>query len=152
MKPVIYRAPVALHFLLLAGAVALGLLGLSPAFAEFSRSGSIVCVGIATGLVLYALSLGSSKLVLSDEGLSQKLLASEFLLRWEDIVEWRHCEGGSDFETGESRDSTMNKHHFIEFWLQDTRGKRYYLKRWLVFGKRSRLLADVLRQKGIQGG
>ena len=101
---------------------------------------------------VYALTLLRTRLVISDEGVYQKLLFSESRLRWEDMVEWRHCDGGEKFEAGEFRERTKGKWHFIEFWVKDKTGKKHYLKRWLVFGRRSQQVAEIMRERGIDGG
>jgi len=52
-----------------------------------------ILTGVAAFIVVSALTLIPTKLVLSDDGLWQKLLVSELRLRWEDMVEWRYTIG-----------------------------------------------------------
>ena len=111
-----------------------------------------VLVGVAIFMAAYALTLLPTRLVISDEGVCQKLFFSELRVRWEDIVEWRHCDGGEEFEVGDLRAQTKSKWHSIEFWVKDKTGRHYHFKRWLVFGRRSKLIADIMREQGIAGG
>src|SRR5206468_9358212 len=78
-----------------------------------------ILVGVAVFLFLYALTLWPTRLVISDEGVCQRLLFSESRLRWEDMVEFRHCDGGAEFEEAELRAQTRNRWHSIEFWVKD---------------------------------
>jgi len=95
-----------------------------------------ILVGIAFLLVVYALTLLPTRLVVSDEGLYQKQLFLDLRLSWSEIAEWRYVRV-QDVEG---------------FWIRDNNGKKYNLKKWLVFGKRrSRQLAEIMRQKGIAG-
>jgi hypothetical protein len=152
MRTVTYKCPVWIVVLLLAGSIApLALLPVMPVFegAPAARA-SLIVAGLA--IALYALTLLPTKLLVSDEGLRQKLLFSELRLRWEDIVEWRHCEGGADFEQGDLRATTRNRLHSMEFWVRDRSGTKHYFKRWLVFGRRSKEIADLMRAKGVPGG
>jgi hypothetical protein len=147
-----YRCPKVMLALLLAGAVAIGFLSTDTMLVGLPPSSSVYFIVVSTALVLYAFSIAPTRLVLSDDGLWQKTMFSELRLRWDDMVEWRHCEEGPDFEAPEKRASTMGKWHGKEIWIRDKSGRKHYLKRWLVFGKRSRQLADWMRSKGIQGG
>jgi hypothetical protein len=89
------------------------------------------------GLVVYALTLLLTKLVLSEEGLYEKQLFSELKLQWNEIAEWRWV-----------KDSWCP-----DFWILDNTGKKYQLKRWLVFGRnRSRQVVEIMRSRGIVGG
>jgi hypothetical protein len=90
----------------------------------------------AVFMAAYALTLLPTKLVLSDEGLCQTQLFSELRLRWTDITEWRYIRV-QDVEG---------------FWVRDKTGKKHELKHWLVYGKkRSKQVAEVLRQQGVFG-
>jgi hypothetical protein len=111
-----------------------------------------VLAGVSAFMLVYALTLLPTRLVISDEGVYQKLLFSESRLRWEDMVEWRHSDGGQKFEVGEFKERTKSKWHLIEFWVKDKTGKRHYFKRWLVFGRRSQQVAEIMRERGIEGG
>lgn len=94
-----------------------------------------ILAGVAVFLAVYALTLIPTRLVLSDAGLSQKLLVSELRLRWEDMVEWRYTIGPEgDY-----------------LWIQDRDGRKHQPKRWLVFGKRIAEFVAVLRERGIKG-
>lgn len=87
-------------------------------------------------MILYALTLLPTKLEVSDEGLYQKQLLSELRLSWSEIAEWRYFRV-QDVEG---------------FWIRDKQGKKYDLKKWLIFGKRrSQQLAEVMRKRGIDG-
>jgi hypothetical protein len=108
--------------------------------------------GVALVMVGYALALLPTRLVISDDGIWQKLLCSELRLRWEDMVEWRHCDGGAEFEDGQQREWTKNRWHSIEFWVKDKAGRKHHFKRWLVFGRRSKQIAGIMRERGIEGG
>ncbi len=122
--------------LLLAGAIALlVLLPLVPKL-ELPANTSWGVAGVSVALVVYALTLLSAKLVVSDEGLWQKQLGSELRLQWEDMEEWRYVRV-QDVEY---------------FWIRDRAGNQHQLKSWLVFGKeRSQRLAQILRQDGVVG-
>ena len=152
MRAVIFKCPPWMFILLIVGAVApLGILPLVraqgwPVEAEWAL------VVVAVILLVYALMMLPTRLVISDDGVYQKLLFSELRLRWEDLVEWRHCDGGAEFEEGEMRSRTKNKWHNIEFWVKDKTGKTHHFKRWLVFGRRSRQVAEIMRERGIVGG
>lgn len=90
---------------------------------------------IAAFMVVYALALIPARLVLSEDGLWQKLLISELRLRWENMVEWRYTIGPEgDY-----------------LWIMDRDGRKHELKRWLVFGRRLAELAAVLQERGIKG-
>ncbi len=152
MRPVIFRCPPWMFGLLITGAFApLGMLllvrteGWPPVTAW-------ILVGISAFMMVYALTLLPTRLVVSEEGISQKLLFSEARLRWEDMVEWRHCVGGPEHEIRELREQTKNKWHFTEFWVKDKTGKQHHFKRWLVSGRRSKHVADIMRERGIPGG
>ena len=152
MRPVTYKCPVWIFSLLLAGAIApLAFIPLIPALG-WPPVTKLVLNGVEVAVVLYALTLLPTKVVISDDGLWQKLLFSELRLRWEDMVEWRHCDGGAEYEEAEMRERTRNKLHSKEFWIRDRTGKKYHLKRWLVFGKRSKQVAEIMRERGIEGG
>ena len=63
-------------------------------------------------------------------------LLSELQLPWSEIAEWRYVR----------RDGVES------FWIRDKKGKRYDLKKWLVFGKRrSRQVAEIMRERKITG-
>jgi len=111
-----------------------------------------VLVGVAIFMVAYALTLLPTRLVVSDDGICQQLVFSETRLQWRDMAEWRHCDGGEQFETGDLREQTKGKLHSIEFWIKDKAGRKHCFKRWLVFGRRSKFIADIMRTKGIAGG
>jgi hypothetical protein len=152
MSSVTFKCPAWLFGLIAAGAAAsLGILPLVRA-AGWPQ----VIVGVLGGGAVfvfgYALTLLPTRLVISDEGVWQKLCFSESRLRWEDMVEWRHCEGGAEFESGEMRARTNGRLHSTEFWVKDKAGRQHRFKRWLVFGERSARLAEILRGRGIEGG
>jgi hypothetical protein len=95
-----------------------------------------IIAALAVFIMIYALTLIPTKLVLSDEGLCQTQLFSELRLRWTDIAEWRYIRV-QDVEG---------------FWIRDAAGKKHELKHWLVYGKkRSKTVAEFLRQKGVFG-
>lgn len=152
MRPVTFRCPAWMFALLALGAVAS--LGILPVVRAEGWPPMVawILIGVAGCLLLYALTLLPTRLIISDEGVYQRLLFSESRLRWEDMVEFRHCVGGAEFEDGELRGQTRNRWHFIEFWIKDRAGRRHYYKRWLVFGRRSKQVADILRERGICGG
>jgi len=138
--------------LLVVGAIApLAILPLIPTLGWPVATACIIG-GVSVGMMLYALTLLPTQLVISDDGIWQKLLFSELRLRWEDVVEWRHCDGGAECEDREMRDRTKNRLHSTEFWVRDKAGKKHQLKRWLVFGRRSKQVADIMRERGIEGG
>jgi len=152
MRPVTFRCPAWMFALLALGAVApLGILsvvrsqGWPPVVAW-------ILVGVTVCLLSYGLTLLPTRLVISDEGVYQRLLFSESRLRWDDMVEFRHCDGGTEFEEGELKARTMGKWYSIEFWVRDKTGRKHRFKRWLVFGRRSKQVADILRERGIGGG
>jgi hypothetical protein len=152
MRSTIFKCPPWMIILLVAGGLApLALLGLVRAEGWPSVTAWIL-VGVAVFILVYALLLLPTRLVVSDEGIWQQLVFSEWRLRWGEIVEWRHCDGGAEFEQGAFREQTKGKWHFIEFWVRDKTGRKHYLKRWLVFGKRSRQIAEIMRERGIAGG
>ena len=152
MRPVIFRCPPWMSGLLVVGALApLGMLSLIRSLG-WPPAAVWIVAGVAVFIIVYALTLLPTRLVISDEGIYQKLLFSRSRLRWEDVVEWRHCDGGAEFEEGELRAQIKNMWHSIEFWVKDKTGKKYHFKRWLVFGRRSKLVADILRERGIAGG
>lgn len=152
MCPLIFRCPPWLVGLLIAGAIApLGILAVIPT-EGWPPAAARILVGVSLFMVVYALTLLPSRLVVSDEGVSQKLLFSEWRLRWEDMVEWRHCAGGAAWEEGEMSARTKGRWHSTEFWVKDRRGQKHHLKSWLVFGRRSRQVAEAMRARGIDGG
>jgi hypothetical protein len=122
--------------LLAAGAIApIGVVPLIPALGWPASIVWILCAA-AVFMIVYALSLLPTKLEVSDDGLLQKQLLSELRLRWPDIAEWRYVRM-QDVEG---------------FWIRDKHGKEHRLKSWLVSGKRrSKQLAEVLRQRGVVG-
>src|SRR5882672_1311090 len=131
MRPLVFRCASWMSGLLLVGAVApLGILPLIRAEGWPSVIAWLI-VAASVFMIAYALTLLPTRLVISDEGVHQKLLFSESRLRWEEMVEWRHCEGGAEFESGEFRERTKNRWHFIEFWVKDKTGKKHHFKRWL---------------------
>jgi hypothetical protein len=152
MRPVIFKCPLWTFALLALGAAAT--FGIIPVVRveRWPPSVAWVLIGVALFLFLYALTLLPTRLVISDEGIYQRLLFSESRLRWEDMVEFRHCDGGAEFEEGELRAQTLGKWHTMEFWIKDKAGRKHHFKSWLVFGKRSRQIADILRERGIGGG
>ena len=91
MRTTVSKCPLPSLGLLFAGAAGFGFLSVAPMLVELPRSCSRYFAGAAILLALYALSLIPTKLVLSEDGLHQRLLLSEFRLRWDDMVEWRHC-------------------------------------------------------------
>jgi hypothetical protein len=109
-------------------------------------------IGVTIFMVVYALILLPTRLVISDEGITQKLLFSESRVRWEDMVEWRDCISGEEFEKGEMKTQTKGKWHSTEFWVKDKTGRKHCFKSWLVFGTRSKQVADILRERSIEGG
>ncbi len=152
MRPVIFRCPLWMFGLLIVGAVApLGILPVARA-EDWPSPVSWNLAGIAVFIAGYALALLPTRLVISDDGVIQKLLLSESRLRWEDLVEWRYCIEGPDFEKGEMRAQTKDRWHSIEFWVKDKTGRKHHFKRWLVYGQRSKQVADILRERGIAGG
>jgi hypothetical protein len=152
MRPLTFKCPIWILGVLVAGASApLALIPLIPALG-WPPATKLVIVGVEIAIFLYAFTLLPTKLVISDDGLWQHLLFSELRLRWADMAEWRHCDGGAEYEKGEMRERTKNKWHNMEFWIRDKSGKKHHLKRWLVFGSRSKQLADIMREKGIEGG
>ena len=152
MRPVIFRCSPWIFGLIVAGAFALLAVLPTADLEAWPPAVARVLVGAPIIMVGYALTLLPTRVVISDEGVVQKLLFFETRLRWEDMAEWRHCDGGEKFEQGELRVQSMNRWHFIEFWIKDKSGRKHYFKRWLVFGSRSKQFADVLRSRGIQGG
>ena len=48
--------------------------------------------------------------------------------------------------------STTDKWHSIEFWVKDKAGKKHHFARWLVFGVGSKQVAQIMRDRGIEGG
>ncbi len=137
--------------LALGAAASLGILPLVRA-EGWPPSVEWILIGVAGFVLVYALTLLPTQLVISDEGVHQRLLFSESRLRWEDMVEFRHCDGGAEFEEGNLRAQTRNRWHSIEFWVKDRAGRKHHFKRWLVFGRRSKQVADMLRERGIAGG
>ena len=135
MRPVIFKCPTLIFYLLFGGAIApLAILPLIPKLGWPTITYWIIDA-VELGLLLYALTLVSTKLVLSDEGLWQKLLFSELRLRWEDMVEWRHVSGpNGDY-----------------LWIRDRTGRKHQPKRWLVFGRRIAKVVEILQEKGIKG-
>jgi hypothetical protein len=111
-----------------------------------------IIAGVALTLVVNAMTLLPTRLVVSDDGIYQKLLFSELRLRWEEMTEWCHCVGGEEFEEGVMCERAKGRRHSMEFWVRDKARKKYYLKRWLVYGRRSKELGDIMRQHGIEGG
>jgi len=152
MRTVVFRCPGWMFSLLISGAFAP--LCLLPMVAVEGWPPPLfwIFVGVSVFMAIYALTLLPTRMVISDEGIDQKLLFSEMRLQWKDLIEWRHCEGGETFETNDLRAQTNGRWHSIEFWVKDKTGKKYYFKRWLVFGHRSKILADILREQGIAGG
>ena len=136
MRPVIFRCSPLMFGLLIVGALApLVIIPLVPALGWPSVTEWILA-GIASFMAAYALTLLPTKLVVSDDGLFQKQLLSEVRLSWPEIAEWRYVRV-QDVEG---------------FWVRDKRGKKHTLKSWLVFGtRRSKQLAELLRQKGVVG-
>src|SRR5262245_52299961 len=117
MHPVTFRCPPWMFALLALGAIALlGILLLVQA-GGWPPLATWILVGVAVCLLLYALTLLPTRLVISDEGVRQRLLFSESRLRWDDIVEFRHCDGAAEFEEGELRAQARNRWHSIEFWV-----------------------------------
>lgn|ERR1700677_1039479 len=152
MRPLSFKCPTWILGLLLAGATApLALIPLMPTLGWPSAT-KLAIAGVEIAIFLYALTLLPTKLVISDDGLWQHLLFSELRLRWEDMAEWRHCDGGAEYEKLEMREKTKNKLHSMEFWIRDKTGKKHHLKRWLVFGPRSKQVADIMRERKIEGG
>jgi len=95
-----------------------------------------VVVAVEVVMLVYAFTLLPTKLVLSDDGLLQQQLFSHLRLPWTDIAERRYVR--------------VTQHE--DFWILDSTGKKHHLKRWLVFGqRRSKQVAEVLRQKGVAG-
>jgi hypothetical protein len=121
--------------LLIVGAIApLGIIPLIPALGWPSTIQWILAV-VAAFMVVYTLVLIPTKLILSDDGLWQKLLFSELKLRWEDMAEWQYTIGPEgDY-----------------LWIKDRVGRKFQPKRWLVFGQRMTELAAVLQERGIKG-
>ena len=136
MRPVIFRCSPWMFWLLIAGALAL--LAVIPAVGKLALSGVVtwICLGLAVCMFVYALTLLTTKLEASKDGLRQKQLLWDLQVPWSEIAEWRY-ERGQDGEA---------------FWIVDRRGNKHDLKKWLVYGKqRSKQLADVMREKGIAG-
>ncbi len=152
MRPVIFRCPRSMLGLLLVGAVAPLVILLMVPTIGWPPVTAWIIAGISVFMILYALALLPTRLEISDDGIFQKLIVSEARLRWEDLVEWRHCDGGAEFEEGKFRAQTKGRWHLIEFWVKDKRGKKHHFKRWLVFGQRSKQVADIMRERGIEGG
>lgn len=152
MQPVVFKCPRWIIVVLLVGAMAP--LSLVPLIPELGWPPKIVgfIVGLSIFIILYAMTLLPTRLIISEEGVYQKLLFSELRLRWEEMVEWRNSEGGVEFESGELRERTMNKWHSNQFWVRDKKGKKHYFKGWLVSGPTSKQLADIMRAHGIEGG
>ena len=135
MRPIIFKCPSWMLRLLFTGAIApLVLVPLVPTLG-WPLVVQWVLAGVAAFIVLYAFTLIPTKLVLSDDGLWQKLLVSELRLRWEDMVEWRYT-------TGPEGDY---------LWIRDRNGRKHQPKRWLVFGRRMADFAVVLQERGIKG-
>ena len=97
------------------GDCAIGSVTIHAAALGWPSETKMVIIGVEIALALYALTLLPTKLVISDDGLYQKLLFSEFRLRWEEMVEWRHCDGGEKYEDFEMREKTRNKWHSWNF-------------------------------------
>jgi|GEM_PF-3769453 hypothetical protein len=103
-------------------------------------------------MLVYAFMLLPTRLFISADGIWQKLLFSEWRLPWEDIVEWRYCQSGVELESGEMRQRTKGRWHGNQFWVRDKAGKKHYFKGWLVFGRRAQQVAQLMRERGIEGG
>ena len=152
MRPVTFKCPPWLFALLTLGSISpLGLLPVVRA-EGWPPVVTWILVGVAVFLLSYTLTLLPTRLVIADEGVSQRLRFSDSRLRWEDMVEFRYGDGDADFEQGGQRAQTLGKRHSIEFWVRDQSGRKHYFKRWLVFGRRSEQLASILRERGIAGG
>jgi hypothetical protein len=135
MRPMIFKCSFWMVGLLFAGAVApLVLIPLVPSFG-WPLAVQWILAGVAAFMVVYALTIIPTRLVLSDDGLWQKLLLSELRLRWEDMAEWRYTIGPEgDY-----------------LWIRDRDGRKHQPKRWLVFGQRMAEFAAVLQERGIKG-
>ncbi len=135
VRPMIFKCSFWMVGLLFAGAI--GPLALIPLVPVLGWPLAIqwILAGVATFLVVYALTLIPTRLVLSDEGLWQMLLLTELRLRWEDMTEWRYT-------IGPERDY---------LWIRDRDGRKHQPKRWLVFGQRMAEFAAVLQARGIHG-
>lgn len=103
-------------------------------------------------MALYALLLLPTRVTISSDGISQHLPRSQWHVKWEDIAEWRYDQSGAQTEQGDLRNRTKGRWHGNRFWIRDKAGKKYYLKSWLVFGHRSKQVADILRDRKIEGG
>jgi hypothetical protein len=135
MRPIIFKCPPWLFGLLILGAVApLGVIPLVPVLG-WPQIVQWILVGVTALLVVYSLTLLPTKLVLSDEGLWQKLLVSDFRLRWEDMAEWQYIIGPEG--------------NYL--WIKDQVGRKHRPKRWLVFGRRIAEVVEILQEKGING-
>ena len=151
MRTLTYRCPVAVILLILTGATGLAFLGTNTFLVELPAWCAWYFVGAASALLLYGLSLLPSKVTISDDGIRQSLLFCEWQLSWAEMVEWRHSSCGVEVEKSEMRAKTFGKWH-SDFWIRDKSGRIHRLKSWLVFSKRSKHLAEILRKKGIEGG
>ena len=151
MRPLTYRCPVAIIVLIVAGAAGLVFLGANTSLIQLPESYAWYFVGAASALLLYGVSLFPSKVTISDDGIRQSLLFSEWRLKWAEMVEWRHSSCGVEVEELEIRAKTFGKWHSA-FWIRDKSGRIHRLKSWLVFRKRAKRLAEMLREKGIEGG
>ena len=151
MRPLTYRCPATVILLITTGAAGLALLGTNTSLVELPASSTWYFVGAAIALLLYGLSLLPSKVIISDDGIRQSLLFSEWRLSWAEMVEWRHSSCGVEVEEPKMRAETRGKWH-SGFWIRDKSGRIHRLKSWLVFRQRSKHLADILRKKGIEGG
>lgn len=151
MQTVLFKCPRRIIIFLLVGSIAP--LGVVPSLPEMGWPPKIawILLGLSIFIFLYALTLLPCRLTISEEGVHQKLFFTESMVRWEDMEEWRHSMNGPEFETGELRAQTMNKWH-SQFWVRDKSGKKHYFKSWLVAGRKSKQLADIMRAHGIQGG
>ena len=135
MRPIIFKCPTWMAGLLIAGAVApLGTIALIPTLG-WPPVIEWILAGVAAFMVAYALTLLPSKLVLSDEGLWQRLLVSELRLRWEDMAEWQYTIGPEG--------------NYL--WIKDQIGRKHHPKRWLLFGRRIAEVIEILQEQGIKG-
>ena len=128
-----FRVPLVAVMIFLVAAIGISLAGilfLMPAM-NWPPSIAIYFILISTVLAATGLSLLSGVLVVTESGIQQRYLCSVRTFLWPDIVEWRR-------EKADGIDV---------LWLRDSRGKKHYLKGWLVFGGRSDLLVERLKQK-----
>jgi hypothetical protein len=151
MRTKIFRCPAIIYVVLGAGAMGMLFLSTDTGLVGLPNSFSRYFVGAASCIVLYGLTLAPGKVVVAEDGISQHLFLSKWRLPWAEMSEWRYDQSGVECEESHLRANSVGKLH-SSFWIRDRAGNRHHLKTWLVFGRRSKQLADMIREKGIKGG